>query len=119
MSKLSSAALVVIVVVLAGLCLPLLVAQGRQPAPQPAAPARMPPGPAQETAEHACTLCHDAGIVVQQRLSKDAWGKEVDKMTRWGAPVDANERDGLVDYLSANFPADKRPDPPTRVPAGK
>ncbi len=111
MSKLSRAALVVIA--LAGACLPLVVAQKQRPA----RPAELPPGPAQETAQHACALCHDAGIVVQQRLSKDAWGKEVDKMIRWGAPADGEDRNALVDYLSANFPPDKRPDPPIRLPA--
>jgi hypothetical protein len=51
--------------------------------------------------------CHDAGIIVQQRLDKKAWSKEVDKMIRWGALVEAQDRDPLVDYFAANFMADK------------
>ena len=34
----------------------------------------------------ACLECHDAAVIVQQRLSKAAWTKEVDKMisgVRW------------------------------------
>ena len=44
---------------------------------------------------------------MQQRLNKAAWGKEVDKMMKWGAEVDPKDRDALVDYLSANFTTDQ------------
>ena len=57
----------------------------------------------------ACLECHDAAILVQQRLDKKTWGKEVDKMVRWGAVVSAGERDAFVDYFSENFGADKPP----------
>lgn len=66
----------------------------------------------QAKATTACTECHEARIIVQQRLSKAAWTKEVDKMTKWGALVDPADRDPLIDYLSANFSRDK----PTYVP---
>ncbi len=69
----------------------------------------LPPGPMQAKATTACTECHEARIIVQQRLSKAAWTKEVDKMTKWGALVDAQDRDGLIEYLSANFGVDKPP----------
>ena len=64
---------------------------------------QLPPGPMQEKATAACTSCHEARIIVQQRLSKAAWTKEVDKMTKWGAEVDPKDRDSLIDYLSTNF----------------
>lgn len=69
----------------------------------------LPAGPMQAKATTACTECHEARIIVQQRLSKAAWTKEVDKMTKWGALVDAQDRDALIDYLSANFGVDKGP----------
>ena len=69
----------------------------------------LPPGPVQEKAHTACTECHDAGIIVQQRLDRKVWGKEVDKMIRWGAVVDPKDRDAFVDYFSTNFPPDKPP----------
>ncbi len=73
----------------------------------------LPPGAMQAKATTSCTECHEARIIVQQRLSKAAWTKEVDKMTKWGAVVDAADRDALIDYLSSNFSWDKRPyDPP-------
>jgi hypothetical protein len=68
---------------------------------------QLPPGAMQEKATEACSSCHEARIIVQQRLSKAAWTKEVDKMTKWGAGVDAKDRDALIDYLSANFSPDQ------------
>jgi len=67
----------------------------------------LPAGPAQEAAANACLSCHEARIIVQQRLSKAAWAREVDKMTKWGAPVDPKDHDALVDYFSANFGPDQ------------
>src|SRR5579863_9850056 len=49
--------------------------------------ADLPPGPMQAKATTACLECHEARIILQQRLSKAAWTKEVDKMTKWGAIV--------------------------------
>jgi hypothetical protein len=69
----------------------------------------LPEGPMQAKATTACTECHEARIIVQQRLSKAAWTKEVDKMVKWGAVVEAQDHDALVDYLSSNFPVDKAP----------
>jgi len=79
----------------------------------------LPPGAAQPKVRTACTECHDASIVVQQRLSKAAWTKEVDKMIKWGALVDAADRDSFIDYLSSNFPADKPPAEMPRTASGK
>jgi hypothetical protein len=69
----------------------------------------LPAGTMQAKATTTCTECHEARIIVQQRLSKAAWTKEVDKMTKWGALVDPADRDALIDYLSANFNPDKPP----------
>ena len=63
----------------------------------------LPAGPMQARATTACLECHEARIILQQRLNKAAWTKEVDKMMRWGAQVDARDRDSLIDYLSTNF----------------
>ena len=63
----------------------------------------------QAKATTACLECHEARIIVQQRLSQAAWTKEVDKMIKWGAVVDAGDRDSLIDYLTTNFSPDKPP----------
>jgi hypothetical protein len=69
--------------------------------------APLPPGEAKEKAEAACLTCHEARIIVQQRLSKVAWTKELDKMIKWGAEVDPKDHDALIDYFSANFGPDQ------------
>src|SRR5215469_11970682 len=69
----------------------------------------LPSGDMQNKAHTACTACHDASIVVQQRLNKAAWTKEVDKMVKWGAILNASDRDALIEYLSSNFPPEKAP----------
>ena len=76
---------------------------------------QLPPGPMQAKATAACTECHEARIVVQQRLSKAAWAKEVDKMTKWGAVVDPQDRDALIDYLSTNLSVEKPDYSPDRL----
>jgi mono/diheme cytochrome c family protein len=50
-----------------------------------------------------CLSCHGAEPIAQQRLTRDKWLGEVDKMIRWGAEVPAESKDKLVDYLAKNF----------------
>jgi hypothetical protein len=78
----------------------------------------LPEGHGKDIAQNACTICHNASIITQQRLSLAAWTKEVDKMVRWNAPVEPSDHDVLVRYLFENFPP--RPDPPPTydLPAG-
>jgi len=64
-------------------------------------------GPIQQKATAACTSCHEARIIVQQRLSQAAWTREMDKMIKWGAQVDPKDRDALIDYFSVNFGPDQ------------
>jgi len=80
--------------------------------------ADLPAGSIQAKATTACLECHEARIILQQRLSKAAWTKEVDKMTKWGALVDPADRDALIDYLSSNFSPDKPPYEPQRTSGG-
>jgi len=47
----------------------------------------------------ACLSCHDGHMMVQQRLTRAQWEREVDKMVRWGAPVKAEQREGILQYL--------------------
>jgi hypothetical protein len=79
----------------------------------------LPQGAMQSKATTACLECHDARIILQQRLSKTAWTKEVDKMVKWGAVVEANDRDPLIDYLSGNLGPDQAPYGPLRTSSEK
>ncbi|HKM49003.1 MAG TPA: hypothetical protein VJX69_15540 [Terriglobales bacterium] len=72
-------------------------------------PNQLPPGAMQEKAAAACSTCHEARIIVQQRMGKPAWAKEVDKMIKWGAEVDPKDRDAMVDYFSTSFSPDQPP----------
>jgi hypothetical protein len=80
---------------------------------------QLPAGPMQAKATTACAECHETRIILQQRLSKAAWTKEVDKMVKWGAVVDPQDRDPLIDYFSANFGVDQKEYVPDRSPGGK
>lgn len=83
-----------------------MVAAQSQNAPQSP---NLPPGPLHQSAVTACMECHDSNIIVQQRLSRASWGKEIDKMMKWGALVNAKDRDALIEYFSTNFGSDKAP----------
>ncbi|MCI0664765.1 MAG: hypothetical protein L0220_27190 [Acidobacteria bacterium] len=56
-----------------------------------------------EVFEKSCLLCHEADLTRQQRLSRQGWMREVDKMIRWGAVVADPEKEALIDFLSKNY----------------
>jgi hypothetical protein len=92
-----------------------LSAAGVGHAQSPDLPARK----SQAKVQTACTECHDASIIRQQRLSEKSWTKEVDKMIKWGAFVDPSDRAAFIEYLSASFPPNKPPDPTVRIARSK
>jgi hypothetical protein len=106
--------LVVVVVMAALLSLKSAFGQNTAPVTEP-----LPPGDMQTKATTACTECHGTRIILQQRLSKAAWGKEVDKMTKWGAVVDPADHDALIEYLSTNFSPDQPAYAPPRSSSAK
>jgi hypothetical protein len=79
----------------------------------------LPAGAMQAKATTACLECHEARIILQQRLSKATWAKEVDKMMKWGAVVDASDHDALIEYLSVNFGPDQPAYQAPRTAVGK
>jgi hypothetical protein len=79
----------------------------------------LPAGKIQVKVQTACTECHDASIIRQQRLSEKSWTKEVDKMIKWGTFVDPSDRAAFIEYLSASFPPNKPPDPTVRIARSK
>ncbi len=64
----------------------------------------------------SCIACHSLRIVHSQRLSKAAWGRELDKMAGWGTKVE--DRDALIEYLAATYGNDKPPQPPVLTKDG-
>lgn len=63
----------------------------------------LPPGKGVELANAKCVTCHEADLIVAQRLSRQGWTREVEKMIRWGAVVSDAEKAVLVDYFSEHF----------------
>jgi DMSO/TMAO reductase YedYZ molybdopterin-dependent catalytic subunit len=53
--------------------------------------------------KESCHVCHGEDIIEGQRLTRAQWEREVDKMTRWGAPVNAGQRESILEYLIRNF----------------
>ena len=47
-----------------------------------------------------CLTCHEADLIVQQKLSRAGWTREVDKMIRWGTVVTDAEREAIITYLA-------------------
>jgi cytochrome c5 len=69
------------------------------PAAAPADPALVARGA--RVRDAACLVCHDDDIIEGQRLTPAGWGREVDKMVRWGAHLDPADRDALVAFLAS------------------
>jgi sulfite oxidase len=53
--------------------------------------------------KNACLTCHGEDVIQQQKLTAGQWGKEVDKMIKWGSPLKAEDRDPILQYLSSHF----------------
>jgi sulfite oxidase len=71
-------------------------------APQPAQPSALQA--AQPSGfRNTCLVCHEDDVIRQQRLTRAQWDRELKKMTGWGAQVKDEEREGLLDYLFANY----------------
>ena len=63
----------------------------------------LPDAPGVEIARAKCLSCHGADMIVGQRLSSAGWGREIDKMVRWGATITPQEREVLQPYLAQHF----------------
>ena len=55
--------------------------------------------------EMVCTMCHGLGTVTQTGRAPDAWAYVVTEMIGLGAPIDDDQAQAIVDYLSRDFPA--------------
>ncbi len=66
-----------------------------------------------------CLICHEADMITRQRLTPVQWKAEVEKMILWGAPLPAEARQSLTDYLSGHY-SDRQPLPePHRMAIGE
>ena len=56
-------------------------------------------------AEDWCLMCHSATLVTQQAKDSVGWEKTLTQMEKWGVKLTFEERDSLLSYLRAKFPA--------------
>ena len=73
----------------------------------------LPDGQGADTVRARCISCHGIELIIQQRLTREGWLREVEKMTSWGAVIAPGEQDALLDYLVASFGVE-----PTRTAVG-
>jgi DMSO/TMAO reductase YedYZ molybdopterin-dependent catalytic subunit len=59
--------------------------------------------------KRTCGTCHDDDVIRQQRLSREQWERELNKMTGWGARVGEQDRGPLLDFLSSTYGVRPRP----------
>ena len=66
----------------------------------------LPPGDGRQAVLESCTNCHNLRVVVNARLSRAAWAKDVNDMIQRGAPLFPEEIDPIIAYLSKAFGPD-------------
>ncbi len=80
---------------------PVTISKARPPATTAGSDSETQPEP--DGYKATCFGCHDDHMMRQQRLTRAQWDREVTKMTGWGAAVKPEQRDSLLDYLSARY----------------
>jgi mono/diheme cytochrome c family protein len=63
----------------------------------------LPAGAGADVIRTRCVACHDTDVITSQRLSSAGWGREIDKMVRWGVLLLPEQREALQPYLAAHF----------------
>ena len=90
-----------VAIVVLGVCLRVAVLGAQMPTATPTAD--LPDGDGIQVVRSRCLSCHGADLIASQRLAETGWGRELDKMVRWGANVPEAERPALVAYLTRHF----------------
>ena len=103
----------VIAVLTALLILPALDAgaQGRRERPPEEAPEQYPAGAHRDNTFYFCTACHGFRIVAQQGMSRERWNETFDIMVKRHSMIDVQgeQREQMLDYLTAAFPERRAP----------
>ena len=98
--------------------LPVLLVQGAQAEDDPFG-SDWPEGPGREDTGYLCGACHSLRIVIQQGLSRSDWDETLDWMIEEQdmAPLETEEREIILTYLSTHFGVDHRPRHMQNAPA--
>src|SRR5215467_1814203 len=66
--------------------------------------AQLPAGSGREIAAEHCMSCHDASRLVTPGYNRAGWEDVIERMTKLGVVLSADERPVLTEYLVQNFP---------------
>jgi mono/diheme cytochrome c family protein len=69
----------------------------------PRLPSDLPEGEGRDLVRFHCAICHDLGIVRQQRLSERLWTEVLRDMRGFGAVFTDEQRAKIVAYLVKHF----------------
>jgi hypothetical protein len=69
-------------------------------------PSKLPDGPGKVILQSACTVCH--GLDLLSGRDEASWRDTVDRMVAMGAVVPEDQVKVLVEYLTKNFPPEKK-----------
>ena len=86
-------------------------AQSRRERPPEETPEQYPAGAHRDDTFYFCTACHGFKIVAQQGMSRERWNETFDFMVKRHNMVDVQgeQRDQMLDYLTAAFPERRAP----------
>ncbi len=62
-----------------------------------------------------CLMCHGEDMTSRQRLTPKQWAAEVEKMVGWGAPLPADRKQPLIDFLAEAYATTTPATTPDRV----
>ena len=93
------------VILIGAVLLSVAIAAGVRPAAAQATPVAtdLPGGDGAELVRARCLTCHGSDLIRQQRLSREGWQREVNKMVGWGATLADSEEPRLLAYLAQHF----------------
>src|SRR5437867_3829063 len=67
----------------------------------------LPPGEHMPLVLGACIPCHSPETVAQQRLDRATWEAIVDRMISYGAPITAQTKPLILQYLATHLGANR------------
>ena len=71
--------------------------------------AQMPEGPGREETQKLCSGCHELERSISLRQDRDGWKTTINKMVSFGMQGSDRDFSVVLEYLSANYPAQTIP----------